>query len=788
MVLKAGGHFEQAVLGFLTPPPGGVKWLVTIVWVLGSVGLIVLSATVALLARRPAMARDVALAGGVAWGLSYLIEVLVGPDGARLAGTNLAHVNLHFPQPRVAVAVAVATAAVPYLVRGLERVIQLAVLLAALATLVHGAGLLTSVLASIALGWGLAAAVHLIFGTPLGLPSGADVSLLLEEMGLGRRTVVPEPDQEWGVARYSTSDDVGPLVVSVYGRDARDAQFFAKTFRYVFYRDSGPTLTITRLQQVEHEAYLTLLAGSHGATVPTVVDAARVGPNRDAVLVVRSPKGVTLTTLMDRVDGEEEDVEARGGEAGPGVSSDPDGVFAPAAAPAQRVDLSDGAVHAFLTQLVTLGRARIAHGSISADTVVVDGDNAGLIDFSRSSYDATKEQIDRDLACALATLSLAIGSQRTASAAARCLPSGAVPDALPYLGRAALSPALVRQYRGRKSELVALREQGAAAAGVEVPKLAEPRRLSWVSIALIVGSLIGGWALLGVLVNVGNSFDTIVGADWGWVVTVAVLAGLVYPSLAFEILGSVNETLPYGRVLALEMAETFVGLAGGTMAVIATRVRFFQQQGLATARAISSGVLITSASWITKLALFLLALPFALGTLRLDDRPAGGGARTAWLIAIAVVVIGVLVGAVLAVPRLRRVARDKLRPKLSDVTGQLKMLAGRPRKLVALFGGAVAAQICVILALGASLQAFGDHLSPATLMVIIFLAGILGGASPVPGGVGVVEAGLILGLTSAGVTEEVAVAAVFVQRLFTSYLPPVAGWIVLVGMRRKEYL
>src|ERR1700680_4664866 len=62
VILKAGGHFEQAVLGFLTPPPGGVKWLVSIVWVLGSLGLIVLGATLALLARRPAMARDVALA------------------------------------------------------------------------------------------------------------------------------------------------------------------------------------------------------------------------------------------------------------------------------------------------------------------------------------------------------------------------------------------------------------------------------------------------------------------------------------------------------------------------------------------------------------------------------------------------------------------------------------------------------------------------------------------------------------------------------------------------------
>ena len=33
-----------------------------------------------------------------------------------------------------------------------------------------------------------------------------------------------------------------------------------------------------------------------------------------------------------------------------------------------------------------------------------------------------------------------------------------------------------------------------------------------------------------------------------------------------------------------------------------------------------------------------------------------------------------------------------------------------------------------------------------------------------------------------------AVAAVFVQRLFTAYLPPIWGWFVLVWMRKKEYL
>ena len=60
-----------------------------------------------------------------------------------------------------------------------------------------------------------------------------------------------------------------------------------------------------------------------------------------------------------------------------------------------------------------------------------------------------------------------------------------------------------------------------------------------------------------------------------------------------------------------------------------------------------------------------------------------------------------------AVPRWRRLAAAKLRPKASEVWEHLKVLATHPRNLVEIFGGNVAAQIFVALALGASLHAFG---------------------------------------------------------------------------------
>ena len=236
------------------------------------------------------------------------------------------------------------------------------------------------------------------------------------------------------------------------------------------------------------------------------------------------------------------------------------------------------------------------------------------------------------------------------------------------------------------------------------------------------------------LINVTKSLDTIKGAEWGWVALVFFLAQAAYPAEALAVLGSVLNPLPYGRALALEVANTFVALAGGTVAVLAARVRFFQQQGYSATLAVSSGVLVSTASWIVKTVLFLVVLPFALHNLDFGaaDQQRGNHADLIWLVLIVVLVVAVASGLILAVPRLRRMARDKLRPPLAQVMAQLRSLALHPRKLVQVFGGSIIAQLVIALSLGASLHAFGQQLSLATLIVVITLASVLGGMSAVP--------------------------------------------------------
>ena len=760
LVIRYNSRIDRAIVEVIHPPPRSITWLVTVVYDAGAFGVTILLVALALIARRWEVARDIAASAVVAAAVSGLLTLALGSNGGRPGGIVIGGYYMRFPVLQIALFMAVTGAALPYLARGVQRLIEVFVALVALASAVGGHGLPLNVLGSLAIGWGATALVRLIFGSPLGLPSLEDVRALLEELGIRTTEVRAAPRQVWGVAKYQgtevrETDPAGrPIGISVYGRDASDAKLLTKAGRFLFYRDSGPSLTLTRLQQVEHDAYLTLRAGQAGVAVPEILETGTAGPSRDAVLVYRLPPGVPLSG-------------------------------------ADTADITDVTVTSVLRQVLTLRRARIAHGAISGDVLLVDP-SAGttvVLDFRNAISNASQYQLDRDLAGAIAATALAAGAERAAGAAAACLDPEALEGALQHLHKAALDPALSRPLRSQRELLAEVRQRAADAKSIPVPKLVEPRRVSWPTLIMVVGTLIGGWALIGVLIDVSKSFDTLIGANWLWVIAALVLAQLAFVASAIEGVGSVAGPLPFGRVLAVEVANSFSALAGGTAAVFATRVRFFQRQGYDASVALSSGAIMATSSWIATAVLFLVSLPFAWGSIHLEVTPqSGGNSKLVWVILAVVILVALAAGLLLGVPKLRRLASAKLRPRVRDIWGNLKQVASSPRKLLLLLGGSFAQELAVAMALSVSLRAFDDHLRLPTLLVVITLAAVIGGVSPTPGGMGVVEAGLILGLTAAGVSEADATAAVFIQRLFTSYLPPIWGWITLVWMRKKEYL
>ena len=192
---------------------------------------------------------------------------------------------------------------------------------------------------------------------------------------------------------------------------------------------------------------------------------------------------------------------------------------------------------------------------------------------------------------------------------------------------------------------------------------------------------------------------------------------------------------------------------------------------------------------MVKGALFLVCLPFAAGDFHKPTSSQGGGhADLVWIVLICVLVIAVALAVVTLVPRVRRLATESARPHLVTMWKDIKAIAVEPRKIAYVLGGSLGSQVLIAMCLGASLHSVGEHASFATLIVVLTLAAAIGGAVPIPGGAGIIEVGLIAGLTAAGIPQDQAVAAVFIERLCTAYLPPIWGWATLVWLRRSDYV
>lgn len=750
-VMRANSAVELSIVRALNPPPTAISWLVTSVFWLGSVGVIVLLVIVGLLVPRLAAVRWTAVAGLLTWGVCALLGAVLGPAAGRPPVDAVAGLNAGYPVTQLAVTIAVAATALPYLSRPLRRAISFLVAVAVLAAVCAGEALPVNAISSVALGWGIAAGLHLAVGSPLGLPSAAEVTEWIADLNVEVRDIIRVPRQIWGVEQFTGRDPAGePVELSVYGRDASDARVLAKLWRFAIYRDSGPTLILDRLQQVEHEAYLTLIAERAGVLVPHVLAAGRFGPSGDAALVTRVPDGPVLAEATD-------------------------------------TDLADGTLDEILRAVLRMRAVGLAHGTLGGETIISSGRGICVRGFRSASASAPARRLDSDLAAALAAMAVRAGAERTAAAAARVLDADTARGALLHLQRSALDPGTVTALQHDKDLLPGLRAAVATATGIEVPTLAEEKRVSWTNLLFGIGLLIGIWVIIGILSDARGSLDAIKGASWGWVALAFVLAQLPVLAEAWALLGAAVGDLPYGRCVALEESNNFTVLVGGDVAVFAVRVRFFQRQGYDAAAAVSAGAIASTTWWIVKGALFLIALPFAAVDFGAPST-SGGNQTIVWILLLIILAAGIAASVVALVPRLRLLASRRIRPYLVNIWTNVKAIAAEPRKLVYVVAGSTVAQLLIALALGASLHAVGQRASLATLIAVITLAGIIGGAVPVPGGAGVVEAGMIAGLTSAGIPENQAVAAVLIQRFFTSYLPPVWGWFTLAWMRRREYI
>jgi uncharacterized membrane protein YbhN (UPF0104 family) len=138
------------------------------------------------------------------------------------------------------------------------------------------------------------------------------------------------------------------------------------------------------------------------------------------------------------------------------------------------------------------------------------------------------------------------------------------------------------------------------------------------------------------------------------------------------------------------------------------------------------------------------------------------------------------------VNRVRRRPADHDHDRLLSFVEQLRSVRVRPANVVFAVVLAMANWLFDALCLWMCCVAVGASGLTATKLVVAYCAGMAAASVPiVPGGLGIVDGALILGLVAGGLTSSSAVAAVVLYRLISFGFIISAGWLVWLRFRRR---
>jgi uncharacterized membrane protein YbhN (UPF0104 family) len=594
-----------------------------------------------------------------------------------------------------------------------------------------------------------ASAIRYVLGSPITSVSAGDVRDALSDLGIDA-----EPAEAWaeGVHEAVTPDGT-VLGIRILGRDEWDTQLAVVLWRFLWYRNSGGRLLLGPRQQIEHHAFLLLLAQARGVPV-TPVAGAGTSRSGDALLAV--------------------EIEGR----------------------ALR-DLDPGSIDdAFLSRcwgaLAALHDAGIAHGSIDAHALRRNPDGEAVIGaFGRAQPLRDPDQVHADRAQLLVATALVAGPARAVAAAVRAVGVEGAAAATPlvsYLQAAALDEDLRREVARADLSLEELRLAMAAAAAIEVPDLQKIWRVSWGALIRLGLLAFVGYLLISQLADIGwdTIAEAITSADPWLLLTALVFGQIPRVASAASLQTASPSPVPLERVTRLQFATSFVNLAvPSTAARVAVSIRFFQRSGATPGGAVSAGALDSVAGFVAQISLLGGFLLLGAGTLGSGGFPDGelNGPDIVRLLVFLAAAVGAVALLVTIIPKLRQQA-VKLAGQLKEALAMLRS----PALVARLIALNVLAELLFATTIWIVLQAFDQDVSFLDVIIINEAVALFAGLMPVPGGVGVTEGALTAGFVAVGVPEGIAFSAALCYRMCTFYLPPIWGYVALRSLRRDGYL
>jgi glycosyltransferase 2 family protein len=399
--------------------PAGLTPLLWPIMQAGNIVAVPVAALAAAAFRRFRLAVALGVGGGGVWLLAKVAKTLVirGRPEALLGAVHVygpPATGLGYPSGHSAVAFTLATLLSPYLERRLRRAVWIIALTVCLSRVYVGAHLPLDVVGGAALGWGTAAAAHLLFGAPADLPSPPRLRRALADWGFPPAALHPIAGDRRRSASFALTTDVGErFFVKVVPRERRDSDLVYRGWRRFVKRVPRSDRAGAPAQQSYLEAAMALLAAAAGARVPPVV----------AVGTYGTGSGMLVSEWIDARPIDALPIEAQPIDAQPIDAQPVD------KEPIDAATLTDA-----WRQLARLQTVRLAHGNLLAENILMDADrHVWLVDFHRAAAPGRPQQLRDDITALLRSLATFTDLDTAAAAARDLIDRDSVDQAVAYL-------------------------------------------------------------------------------------------------------------------------------------------------------------------------------------------------------------------------------------------------------------------------------------------------------------------------------------------------------------------
>jgi uncharacterized membrane protein YbhN (UPF0104 family) len=284
-----------------------------------------------------------------------------------------------------------------------------------------------------------------------------------------------------------------------------------------------------------------------------------------------------------------------------------------------------------------------------------------------------------------------------------------------------------------------------------------------------------------VVPRIGNASDSISAlgqADWRLVGLAAVLVVATYAvaSCTYQLLAI--KPLHFQRTLAVQAASAFAnrvlpaGIGGLTL-----NVQYLRR----SRHTLPQAVAVASTNNILGLIghVFVLAVMLVVSGGQAVGQSAGPQLSAAWYVIGAIVVFVVV--ALFAIRKVRRPLGDLI----VRTVRALLVYKKHPAKIAGALCCSILLTLSYVAVFYVCAQAIGATLSPMQSLIVFTVGMAIGTATPTPGGLGGIEAGLVAGSVACGETASTALAAALLYRLLTYWLPLLPGFLTLLAIRSR---